>query len=163
MAMRLNVRKATLVLMLALVAPVFFSLSAEASDPIAGTWALNLEKSKFNPGPPPKSKTRVYEVTGQQEKMVATTIDASGKESVQKHTANRDGKDYPFEGWAVADTVSFTPVDTFTATYSMKKGGAVVVTGTRTVSQDGKTLTMPVKFTSPTGQVVDNVEVFDKK
>jgi hypothetical protein len=149
--------------MLALVAPVLFSLSAEASDPIAGTWVLNLEKSKFNPGPPPKSKTRVYEVTGQQEKMVATTIDAAGKESVQKFTANRDSKDYPFEGWAIADTISLTPVDAFALTYTMKKVGVVVVTETRVVSQDGKRLTFPVKFTSPTGQVVNNVEVFDKK
>lgn len=161
--MNLKLRKATLVLMLALVAPILFSLSAEASDPIAGTWSLNLEKSKFNPGPLPKSKTRVYEVTGLQEKMIATTIDAAGKESVQKFTANRDGKDYPFEGWAIADTVSFTPVDTFTAHYTMKKAGVVVVTGTRAVSKDGKIMTFPVKFTTPTGVVVDNLEVFDKK
>ena len=161
--MKLNVRKATLVLLLALVAPVLFSLSAEASDPVAGTWVLNLEKSKFNPGPPPKSKTRVYEMTGEQETMVATTIDAAGKESVQKFTAKRDGKDYPFEGWAVADTFNQSLVDKFTISYTMKKAGVVVMTGTRVLSQDWKMLTMPIKFTSPTGQVVDNVEVFDKK
>lgn len=95
--------------------------------------------------------------------MIATTIDAAGKETVQKFSANRDGKDYPFEGWAVADTISVKPVDMFTAAYTMKKAGVVVVTGTRVVSQDGKMMTFPVKFTNPKGQVVDNVEVFDKR
>jgi len=56
-----------------------------------------------------------------------------------------------------------TPIDTFTAAYTMKKAGVVVVTGTRVVSQDGKMMTFPVMFTDPKGQVVDNVEVFDKR
>lgn len=158
-----NLRKATRVLILAIMAPIVFCLSAEAADPLAGTCELNLEKLKFNPGPPPKSKTRVYEVTGQQEKMVATTIDVTGNQTTQQYSANRDGKDYPFEGWQIADTVSVVPVDMFTFNYTMKKAGVEVVTGTRMVSKDGRVLTFPVKFTNPKGQVVDNVEVFDKR
>lgn len=158
-----NLRKATRVLILAIMAPIVFSLSAEAADPLAGTWELNIEKSKFNPGPPPKRKTRVYEVTGQQEKMIATTIDVTGNQTFQQYSANRDGKDYPFEGWQIADTVSVVPVDLFTVNYTMKKAGVEVVTGTRMVSKDGRVLTFPVKFTNAKGQVVDNVEVFDKR
>jgi hypothetical protein len=66
--MFLSLRKATLGLILAIAAIGIISLSAYASDPLTGTWELNLEKSKFSPGPPPKSQTRTYEVTGQQEK-----------------------------------------------------------------------------------------------
>jgi hypothetical protein len=105
----------------------------------------------------------MYEVTGQQEKMIAKTIDAAGNETVMQFSANRDGKDYPYEGWPLADTISVTPIDTFTATYTMKKAGVIVVTGTRVVSSDGKMMTFPVKFTSPKGQVVDNIEVYDKR
>jgi len=158
-----TLRKTTLVLILATAATTFFCLSAQASDPLAGNWELNFEKSNFNPGPPPKSKTRMYEVTGQQEKMISRTIDAAGKETVQQFSANRDGKDYPFEGWPLADTISVTPVDGFTAAYTMKKAGVLVVSGTRVVSQDGKMMTFPVKFTNTKGQVVDNVEVYDKR
>lgn len=161
--MFLNLRNVTRVLIIAIVAPILVSVSAEAADPLAGTWELNLEKSKFNPGPPPKSKTRVYEVTGQQEKMIATTIDVTGNQTSQQYSAYRDGKDYPFEGWQIADTVSVVPVDMFTFNYTMKKAGVEVVTGTRMVSKDGKMMTFPVKFTNPKGQVVDNVEVFDKR
>lgn len=36
-----------------------------ASDPAIGTWKLNLEKSKFSPGPGPKSQIRTYVETPQ--------------------------------------------------------------------------------------------------
>ena len=91
------------------------------------------------------------------------SIDAKGNEIVHKFSGNRDGKDYPFEGWPIADTISITPVDTFTANFTQKKAGEVVVTGTRVISKDGKTMTTSLKFTTPTGQQVDNLMVFDKR
>ncbi len=47
------------------------SLSAQAADPASGTWELNLAKSKFSPGPPPKSLTRTFEATGADVKYTA--------------------------------------------------------------------------------------------
>ena len=43
-----------------LVLTLFFigSLSAQ-TDPFLGTWKLNVKKSKFVPGPPRKSETRI--------------------------------------------------------------------------------------------------------
>jgi hypothetical protein len=158
-----SIRRATLGLFLATAAATIMSLSAYASDPLAGTWELNLEKSTFSPGPPPKSETRTYEVTGQQEKMVVKRIDAKGNETGFGFTANRDGKDYPYEGSPTIDTISLTSVDTFTVTYVLKKAGEVVLTGTRTISKDGKTMTLPTKFTTSKGVQVDNLLVFDKR
>jgi hypothetical protein len=156
-----SLRKATLGLILA---TALISLSAQAAgDPLAGTWELNLEQSKFSPSPPPISKTVTYEMTGQQEKMIAKIIDAKGNPIVRQFSASRDGKDYPYEGWPVAETISMTPVDTFTVNYSMKKAGEIVVTGTRVVSQDGKTLTVSTKVTNAQGQKVDILEVYDKR
>ena len=31
-------------------------------DPLLGTWHLNVSRSTYKPGPPPKSQTRIYEV-----------------------------------------------------------------------------------------------------
>ena len=55
-----------------LVAPVTFgdvpSLVARQSEPkiaadlVLGTWHLNVARSKFNPGPAPKSSKRTYEL-----------------------------------------------------------------------------------------------------
>jgi hypothetical protein len=161
--MFLSLRALTLGLILATAAIAIIGLPAHASDPLAGTWELNLEKSKFNPGPPPKSQTRTYEVTGQQVRMIMKTIDAKGNEIVHQFSAMRDGKDYPFEGWAIADTISLTPVDTFTMTVKQKKAGEVVVTGTNVISKDGKTMTISLKFTTSTGQQADYLMVFDKR
>ena len=37
--------------------------AAPAADPVIGTWQLNVAKSKFSPGPAPKSDARTYAVT----------------------------------------------------------------------------------------------------
>ena len=34
------------------------------TDPIIGTWRLNVAKSKYDPGPAPMSETRIYEALG---------------------------------------------------------------------------------------------------
>jgi hypothetical protein len=34
--------------------------ASPAPDPAIGVWKLNLAKSKFSPGPAPKSQTRTY-------------------------------------------------------------------------------------------------------
>jgi hypothetical protein len=160
--MSLPWRTATLGLILATATVSIISLSAQASDPLAGTWELNLAKSKFSPGPPPKSQTRTYEVTGQQEKMITKGIDAEGKPTLFQFTANRDGKDYPTTLPRI-DTMSITPVDTFTATYSGKKEGKIALTGTRVISKDGKMMTISGKGTDAKGQPIDFIWVFDKR
>jgi hypothetical protein len=156
-------RTATLRLILAFAAIAIISLPVQASDPLAGTWELNLAKSKFSPGPPPKSQTRTWEVTGQQEKMISKGIDAQGNPTLVQYTANRDGKDYPVGGSISADMVSCTPIDTFTSTWTLKKAGKVVSTATRVISKDGRMMTISVKSTDAKGQPVESVLVFDKR
>ena len=89
--MFLLLRTATRALIFTVAAVTNISLSAQAVDPLAGTWELNLAKSKFTNIPAPKSETRTYEVTGQQEKMTAERINAEGQLAVSQFTANRDG------------------------------------------------------------------------
>jgi hypothetical protein len=43
------------------VLTVAFAVSAQSADPWVGTWKVNLEKSKYSPGPPPKSAVRKVE------------------------------------------------------------------------------------------------------
>jgi hypothetical protein len=54
-------------------------------------------------------------------------------------------------------------VDDHTVRSTRKKGGKVVGTITRTVSKDGKVLTLTSKGTSATGVPYGNVMVYDKK
>jgi hypothetical protein len=139
------------------------SLSAQATDPASGTWELNLAKSKFSPGPPPKSQTRTFEATGADVKYTLKGIDAEGKPTLVRYTAKYDGKDYPVTGSQDFDAISLKHVDAVTAEATLKKGGKVVATTKRVVSKDGKTLTLTTIGTNAKGQAVNNVAVFDKR
>jgi hypothetical protein len=138
------------------------TLSAQAADPASGTWELNLAKSKFSPGPAPKSLTRKFEVTGDNVKYDLTGMDAEGKPIHVTYTAKYDGKDYPVTGSSDFDAISFKRVDGVTTEATLKKGGKVVQTSKRVLSKDGKTLTLTTTGTNAKGEAVNNVSVFDK-
>jgi hypothetical protein len=139
-------------------------LSAQMSDPRIGTWKLNVAKSKYSPGPAPQSLTVKVEPAGQGEKTTTDFVNADGTRTTTQYTANFDGKDYPLTGSQLgADTVSLKRIDARTTERTDKKGGKVVQTLTRVVSQDGKTMTVTTKGTNAQGQAVNNVVVFEKQ
>src|SRR5437762_11489766 len=51
---------------------------------VIGTWELDVAKSTFRPGPPPKSWTRVYEASGENVKYTDSTVAADGKVDVDR-------------------------------------------------------------------------------
>ncbi len=155
-------RMIALGIVLAVVAPAT-PLSAQATDPIIGTWELNLAKSKYTPGPPPKSQTRTYEVAGQGVKYTVKGVDAEGKPTLAQFTANYDGNDYPVTGSQNFDTIVLKRIDAFTSENTRKKAGKVVGTGTSVVSKDGKVLTATSKGTNAQGQPTTSVTVWDKR
>jgi hypothetical protein len=139
------------------------NLSAQASDPRIGTWKLNVAKSKYSPGPAPRSNTMKVEASGQGEKQTTEGVNAEGGPTATQYTANFDGKDYPITGAQNLDTVSLKRIDARTTERTGKKGDKVVQTITRVVSQDGKTMTNTVKGTNAQGQTVNNVVVWEKQ
>ncbi len=138
--------------------------SVLGADPLIGTWKLDAAKSKFSPGPPSKSITVRFEPAGEGVKVTADVVSASDKASHTEYTGNYDGKDYPITGSETgADTVSLKRIDAHTTERVDKKGGKVVMTFTRKVSRDGKTLTVTIKGMNSQGQRVNNVVVFVKQ
>ena len=138
-------------------------VAAPAADPVIGTWQLNVTKSTFSPGPAPKSDTRTYAATDQGIAMTWNSVGADGKETVVRSTFKADGKDYPMTGNPNFDSLSLKQVDDHTVQSTQKRGGKVIGTTTRTVSKDGKVLTLSSKGTSPTGAPYDMVMVYDKQ
>lgn len=138
-------------------------LPAQTADPLVGTWELSIAKSKFNPGPAPKSETRTYVVAGQDIKATSKGVGADGKPTSGQWTVNYDGKDRPATGLADADALSLKRVDAFTTEFTQKKAGKVVATGTRVISKDGKVMTITTKGTNAKGQAFNDVEIFEKK
>lgn len=135
-----------------------------ADDPFVGTWKLNHAKSKYSPGPPPKSQTYKYESSGANGvKFTAEGVDARGNPIHIEYTANFDGKDYPVIGNPNSDALFLKRMDAYTVEGANKKAGKVIRTFRRAVSKDGKTLTVTEKGTDVNGQVSNNVVVYDKQ
>jgi len=158
-------RKSLVLAVLAIVSATGGAAIAAAAvpDPVIGTWQLNVSKSTFKPGPAYKSQTRTYSQSGPSITAVIKTVHADGKETTTQITYQLDGKDYPVTGNPDADSNAVTQVDSNTAKFSLKKAGKVVQTGSRTVSKDGKTLTVKSKGTTAKGEEFENVLVFDRQ
>jgi hypothetical protein len=137
--------------------------AAQGADPIVGTWVLNVAKSQFSPGPPPKSESRTYVVAGMEIKATSTGVDAAGKPTAGGWTIVNDGKDVPLTGNPDADVLSLKQTDAFSTEFALKKAGKVVITGTRTISRDGKVMTITNKGVNAKGQAVNDVLVFEKR
>ena len=137
--------------------------AVQATDPVAGTWVLNGAKSKIVPGPAPKRETRVYAVNGTQIALATTSVGADDKSVTVRSTYAYDGKDYPVTSSPDYDTQAVKRVDRSTVTAELKKAGKVVQTTRRTVSSDGKTLTLTFRGMNAKGQTVDDVRIYDKQ
>jgi hypothetical protein len=150
------------VLVMIVIAAAAVELAAQAADPLVGKWELNVAKSKYNPGPAPQSESRTYVVAGKDIKASMKGVDSTGKPTAGSWIINYEGKERPMTGVADADTLTFKRVDASTVEFTQKKAGKVVITGTRTISPDGKVMTIKSKGTNASGQTINNVEVFEK-
>jgi len=137
--------------------------SAQSKDPFAGTWRLNVAKSKYSPGPAPKSIASTYEAAGQGYKVSVKTEAASGA-TQYSYATNLDGKDSPVTGNNPnADMLAVRRIDARTLESVSKKGGKVTITQRNVVSADGKTRTVTTTGTDPQGRKVNNVAVFERQ
>ena len=138
--------------------------TAQSKDPFVGTWRLNIAKSKYSPGPPPKSQVATYETAGQGYKVSVKIEPATGSAQEWSYTSNLDGKDTPITGNNPnADTNAVKRIDANTLESVMKKGGKVTTTQRNVVSADGKTRTVTTTGTDGQGQKVNNVAVLEKQ
>ena len=128
-------------------------LSAQ-TDPAVGTWKLNPAKSKYDPGPVPKSQTIVITAAGSGLKVSSTGIDGEGKPTSVGYTVTADGKDVSVTGSPAYDQTALKRIDKNTTEQTRKKGGKVVQTAKRAISADGKTMTITTTGTDEKGRKV---------
>jgi hypothetical protein len=158
-------KPARVVMILAWAALLLASLAtAQSGDPFVGTWTLNLAKSKYSPGPPPKKTIVIYEAAGSGYKISVKTEPASGPAAAWSYTTSLDGKDSPVTGNNPnVDTIATKRIDANTLESVSKKDGKVTVTARIVVSKDGKTRTNTQTGTNAKGQAVNNILVFEKQ
>jgi ABC-type transport system substrate-binding protein len=140
-----------------------FGVTLWSADPAIGTWKLNTAKSKYSPGPAPKSATITYEETADGIKRTGESIDADGNKTSFEYTAKYDGKDYPVSGSDLFDAIALKRLNDRTVESTLKKSGKVVTTARRVVSKDGKTLTLTITGTNAKGQKMKNIAVYEKQ
>jgi hypothetical protein len=136
------------------------------SNPEIGTWKLNVAKSKYVGMQAPQSQTRTYEAQGDALKVTRDGIAGDGSRISYTDTTKFDGKDFPISGMGApngADTIAEKRIDANTITYTLKKEGRAVLTGTGRVSKDGKVLTITSKGTDAQGQPTSSTAVYDKQ
>ena len=138
------------------------AIAADTPDPVVGTWKLDTAKSKANV-PMLKSETRTYAATADGVALTYTRVNAEGKESTVKTTFKYDGKDYPVTGSPDFDSLSAKRVDANTIDSTQKRMGKEVGTTKRTVSADGKSLTLVSKLTTAKGDEVNTTYVYDRQ
>ncbi|MER8646407.1 hypothetical protein [Mesorhizobium sp. M1252] len=142
----------------------------KALDPVIGAWKLNLAKSKFINEPTPfsyKSATRTY--TQDSEGLVTGTVNAVlpdgslfSEQSIFK--SPEDGVYYPHGGNALIDTFAEERVNNgYTVVLTAKKGNQVTGAGTRTISPDGKVLTMTFIYLDANGVMRGHVAAYDRQ
>jgi hypothetical protein len=136
---------------------------ASAANPHIGTWKLNESKSKFAPGGP-KNHTVTY--TEAEGGIINVTVDGTGADGKAVHWTVQckfDGKPYKVEGNPSVDTITYKKVNDHTNNFTGIKDGKTVVTGTITVSNDGKSRLVTTTSTGPDGKKVTDKAYYDKE
>jgi hypothetical protein len=134
---------------------------AQSSDPLIGTWKLNVQKST---GQTFKSGTTVIEKAADGVKFTVDLVGADGTAYHWVFSAKYDGKDYPATGNSpFGETAALTRVDPQTTRITVKQGGRETVSQTVVVSADGKTRTTTTKGTDTKGKPVDSMSFYEKQ
>ena len=130
------------------------------SESALGAWTLNHAKSTFS-GAVPFRRVTKFEVVGDAIKESTYTMSTNMPSVVVEYTARFDGNDYPISN-SILSTVSLKRVDDETVERIGKIQGQVVETETRTVSDDGKVLTVEIKGNRD-GTEYSSIQVYDKQ
>jgi hypothetical protein len=140
-----------------------FADPAFAQNPV-GVWKVNVAKSKYSPGPPPKSSTiTTTAVAGGSFRSVNETVPATGAATKTDVTYKFDGKDNKITGNPNGDTQAYTAVDNRHWTVVLKKAGKVTLTSTIEIAADGNSRTTTQTGTDAQGRTVNNFIWYDKQ
>jgi hypothetical protein len=129
---------------------------------LSGTWKINTAKSKYNPGPAPKSGTVTYSMDGEWVVAKAEGVNAEGKATSSSNRYKFDGNEYPYKTANVDGMISVKRIDDFHSGATIK-GGKASISSKAVISKDGKTRTQTQTGTDAQGRTVHNIVVSDKQ
>jgi len=127
-------------------------------DLVLGAWELDLSRSTFSPGPPPRSEIRSYQEEHEGIKAEILTVNADGTKTHMQYVASFNDIVAVVTGSHQTDAIRMRKVDPYTAESRLSYQGQTVGMARRVVAQDGQTLTITLERTAPA--MVHNVEVY---
>jgi hypothetical protein len=142
------------------------------ADMFSGTWKINLEKSTYSPGPPPKGPNLAkFKSVDNGIQISLEGVNAAGEKTVFAYTVYFDGKEYPVTSTrdgkpspnAGTITMSGKKIDDFTFETTQTTSGKVVGTSRVVVAKDGKSHIATQTGTNAQGQPVKNVIFVEKQ
>jgi len=147
-------RKLAMLIVLALAT----SLALVGADSqFTGTWKLNVAKSKFSPGPAPKSFTVTIQPDG---KVAVEGVEASGEPISWSYMPSGDA---PAAITGLPDSsVIEKKIDDRNIEHTWKMNGGST-TGHGVISKNGKTMKYTLTGTNAKGEPVHNVEIFERQ
>jgi hypothetical protein len=148
-------------LKLAILNLVVLTLFA-AGDPFVGTWKLNVDKSKFEPGLGMMFATTQIESSGKGLKTTTSNADGKGVASDLTFDSPLDGTASRVSGSPTIDTISLHRTDDHTITATATKLGKLVYTDRRAVSANGQTLTIIREGTTPDGKKYTSTMILER-
>ena len=134
---------------------------AAEQDLLLGSWQLDLLKSRYTPGPPPRSEVRTYVRDNDGVKGTIRRRRDDGREEVIEYRADFD-REYPVMGTAAYDTIRLKRIDAYTAEAVLSHAGRVFGTARRAISQDGRTLTITFRQENQ-GILESNIAIYRKQ
>ena len=95
-------------------------------------------------------------------KIVVDVVPAQGSPQHWEMAPMYDGSDHPVTGNPDADRISIKRISDTKGESTFKKTGKVVAVAVRTLSPDGKTITIETKGTTADGKPRHDIAVFEK-
>jgi hypothetical protein len=149
------------ILELVIAAVLVNAASAHAADPFAGRWVLDPARSKYATGTGPKRMVVEMAAVGAGVHYFSETILANGSTARSEYTADYDGKPATVVGaHGLLLPVSLKRIAPNAVVASYTRGGRVVATSHRVVSNDGTVMTITTTSRDPSGRTVTNVGVY---
>jgi hypothetical protein len=154
----------TILIGITLAMVVAGTLLAQTQESLFGTWKMNAAKSKFSPGPVPKSNIAKWEAFQDGVKLTVDVVPAKGETQHYEASGKFDGKDNPVKGNNPdADAIAFSKIDARTYEAISKKGGKTTLTAHIVVATDGKTRITTQTGKDGQGQTVNNSIFYEKQ
>ena len=138
------------------------ALAAHVEDRAIGTWRFIPTESSYKSAPAPKESKRQWIKDGERVKFIHDGINADGKAFHTEFSAAYDGRSNPFVGGTLYDSVALTLRNPSRVDQVFRLKGKITVKAIRTISKDGKRMTIDSRGEKPDGTRFRNLLIYER-